>query len=194
MMNIVGDTFESESIRMIRDISEAEKNSVRAKDDATYYTRVSELMYENYVGSVRAFKTFWDTADSIIEKAWSENQLDKKKKSEREQLIFLEYKIKEVFFKNKYDVKITSILSQGMYERYGWSIHLLINGKEYEINIPIRQNLTVANFVDARRGQFVFFEKQNDACWSGLKSAYTEEEIADWIEEYFKKQGVDEDA
>ena len=193
MMDIVGATFDSESIKMIQDISEAKKNSVRAKDDATYHKKISDLMYENYVYTVCKYKTAWDVMEPTIIRAWKEKQVDKKKKSEREELEFLHYKIQNYFFKDKYKFKIKEIISAG-YSTYGWTFKLEINKEEYEIFVPMRSKLDTNNFEYAYSGQFALLKKKNEACWDLLKSAYTEEEIADWIEEYFKKQGVDEDA
>lgn len=153
-------------------------------EDAKY---IEQLIFSDYIRTIRSFKTTWDYCIPMIELAVQE--VDKKKKKERENISFIEHKIKETFFEDekRFDIKINKIISGG-YESYHWQMYFVINNIEYAIQIPSREKLTTNNFIFAQEGKFAFIKRISPSCTCVQFTDWSEEGLAKKIKDYFSTE------
>ena len=159
---------------------------LKAKKDKEYAEYISDLVFSDYVATVRSCITAWDYRTKIVEAA--QGEIGKKRKKERENLTIVETWIKEDFINSAdgLDIKIKEIIRYG-FEDYALGVRFDIYGKTYEIQIPSRQTLTTKNFYSANEGKFVFLCIESDTYWRGVFAAYDEKEFADKIQTYFEE-------
>jgi hypothetical protein len=157
------------------------KQAKAAVEDAKY---LEKLIFCDYVKTIRSFKSTWDYRIPMIKAAQSET--DKKKKSERKNLSYIESAIKEAFFEteDRFEIKIHEIMSGG-FEGYYWDLHFKVSTDEFIIQIPSREALSVTNIEYAHEGKFVFLKRTSSCCTSVQFDNWTEEGFAEKIKEYF---------
>lgn len=157
----------------------------KAKQDLEEAKYLEKLIFRDYVQTIKSYKTIWDYRIPMIRQAQTE--IDKKKKKERENISYIEYEIKETFFKDKdnFSIKIHSIISGGV-EGYYWSLCFNINEEEYIIQIPSREMLDINNIHSAHEGKFVFLKRTSSCSIAVLFDSWTEEEFAEKIKKYFE--------
>ena len=160
-------------------------NARAAVEDAKY---VEQLIFSDYIRTIKSHKTTWDYRVPTIKAAREE--IGKTKKKERANLSYVESSIKEDFFKEfDFDIKIHEIM-QGGYEGYYWNLTFNIKDAEYTIQIPSRSELTVDNVKYAHEGRFVFLKRTSACCTTVLFEDWTEEGLAIKIKEYFKNENT----
>ena len=162
----------------------------KAKQDLEEAKYLERLIFRDYVQTIKSYKTIWDYRIPMIRQAQTE--IDKKKKKERENISYIEYEIKETFFKDKdyFSIKIHSIISGGV-EGYYWSLCFNINEEEYIIQIPSREMLDINNIHSAHEGKFVFLKRTSSCSIAVLFDSWTEEEFAEKIKKYFETKEED---
>ena len=165
---------------------------LKAKHDLDEAKYIEQLVFSDYVRTIRQNLTTWDYRIPMIKAAQSE--FDKKKKKERTNLTYIENSIKEDFFSDFTDrdkaLKLTAILSGG-YESYYWSLQFTLYGAEYYIQIPAREQLTTKNIEYANEGKFVFLKRESSCCVAVKASAWTAEDLAKKIKEYINGHETD---
>lgn len=102
-------------IEYVKGMYEAQIHKVKQEE------YMKDLLFADYVRKVRSNRSRYDYIEAVIKEA--QNQIDKKKKKEREQLFVLENFIREDFFDNDKSFKIVKII-QGGYEGYYWNVEL----------------------------------------------------------------------
>lgn len=143
---------------------------------------VKNLLKEDYVNTVRSFKTRYDYVEIFKD---AHLQLGKKLKKERPQLETLKHFIMEDFLNNDKTFKLTNIISLG-YEGYSWNIEFEGYGKKFYISIPIKKKLYSCNIEHANNGMFAFILKESDSYMKVLEQSYKIEDISNFIKKYFK--------
>lgn len=159
---------------------------VKAKQDLEDAKYLEHLISMDFVRTIKSTLTAWDYRVPMIKLA--QNETDKKKKKERENLSYIEHQIKEDFFKDedRFNIKIHNIVSGG-FEGYYWQLYFNVNKEEYVISIPHRENLTVKNIEYAYEGKFAFLHRTSECSWLIEFTDYTEEGMAKKLKEYFDK-------
>lgn len=160
---------------------------VKAKHDLEDAQYIEQLVFHDFVRSVRNSKTVWDYRIPMIKAA--RDEIGKKKKKERENLSYIENEIKESFFKDndRIDIKIHKII-QGGYEGYNWNLYFNVGKEEYCIIIPNREMIDSTNITYAYEGKFVF-ERKTSECSSCVEFMdWSEEGFAQKCKEYFEKE------
>ena len=172
-----------EEAKLIEAFIKVESRWKQAKERLEEAKYLEKLIFSDYINTIRSSKTIWDYYRPTIEKAREE--IDKKKKKERENISFLERAIKATFFKNiDCNIRISRIVSGG-YEGYYWDLAFSVRDVEYIIQIPMRQALTVNNFEYAHKGKFVFLERTSSCSTHVLFDDWAESGLAEKIEKYF---------
>lgn len=143
---------------------------------------VKNLLKEDYVNTVRSFKTRYDYVEIFKD---AHHQIGKKLKKERPQLETLKSYIMEDFLNNDKAFKLTDIISCG-YEGYAWHIEFEGYGKKFYIAIPIKKKLYPENIVHANNGMFAFILRESDSYMKVLEQSYKIEDISNFIKEYFE--------
>ena len=151
---------------------------------------IKNLLFSDYVKKVRGNRSRYDYIEGTFKKAVT--QIDKKKKKEREELSIIEEFVRDDFFDNNYNFKITNIVSGG-YEAYYWNVIFDGYGQTVCISIPNMNNINVENIKYAHDGMFVFEIKESEYCWRVKKMSYKIEDVAEYIKEYFELDKADED-
>lgn len=165
-------------IEYVRDMYEAQLTKIKQEE------YVKDLLFADFVRKVTNNKSRYDFMEGIFREAMY--QCDKKKKSERSQLTTIEDFVREDFFNNDKNFKITEIISGG-FENYNWHIGLEGYGQIICICIPNMNSITTENIEYAYDGMFVFAVRESSVCSVVKKRSYKIEEIAEYIKEYFKK-------
>jgi hypothetical protein len=172
----------SENLNKIDNINKVKSRWQQAKaalEDAQY---LEELIYADYVRTIRAHKTTWDYRIPSIKSALDE--LTKKKKSEQKNLAYIGSCLKEDFFEDTdADINVHDIISGG-YEGYYWQFYFNVYECEYIIQIPVRAELTTKNIGYAHEGKFVFLKRTSPHCTKVLFDDWTEAGLAKQIKSY----------
>lgn len=153
------------------------KNAVK---DAEY---IEKLVFRDYVGTIRSFKSVWDYRVPMIKAA--QEQIGEKYKKNRQDFEYIQSTIRETFLCNNKSFKITDII-RGGYEGYYWQFYMTNNKEEFVIQIPIREQLDTNNIQHAHYGKFVFMFRENGYILRVLFDCYDEEKLAEYLREYFK--------
>lgn len=160
-------------------------NARAAVEDAKY---VEQLIFSDYVRTIKSHKTTWDYRVPTIKAA--QQEVGKTKKKERANLSYVESAVKEDFFNElDFGIKIHEILSGG-FEGYYWNLAFNIDKTEYIIQIPSRSELTLDNIKYAHEGRFVFLKRTSSCCTTVLFEDWTEEGLAIKIKEYFNNENT----
>ena len=122
----------------------------------------------------------------------AQGQIGKKKKKEREQLTALEEFMRDDFFNDNPNFKITRIMSGG-YEGYYWSVEFEGYGQTVRIVIPNMNNIGIDNIKYAHDGMFAFVVVDSEISCTVKKMSYKIEDVAEYIKEYFQLDKVNED-
>ena len=156
------------------------KQATEALKDAQY---LEQLIYADYVRTIKSFKTIWDYRISSIEKAISE--VGKTKKKERENLSFIETSIKEDFFNDIADIniKINKIVTCD-YAAYAYQLYFDVRGTEFSIQIPVRARLNTENLKYASEGRFEFIQTTSAVSTKVICSDWSVEGLAKKIKEH----------
>ena len=182
--------FDDENQNFLKDIEyvkglyDAQVGKVRQEE----YMR--DLLFADFVKKVKNHRSRYDYIEDIFKKA--QKQVDKKKKEEREELTTIEELIRDDFFNNDPNFKIVKII-RGGYEGYFWNVELEGYGQSVCISIPNMNNITTENIIYVHNGMFAFEIKESEHYYSVKKISYKIEDIASYIKEYFKLDGVNED-
>lgn len=178
--------FNDGDISITERLQGIKKRWLKAKADKADAEYLEQLILNDYVSNVRGCMTGWQFVIPYITSAIQE--IGKKKKKERENLTFVEYKVHRDFFKGdeRFKIKIDNIITGG-FEGYYYNLVFSIDGKAYEINIPNRDKLNSKNFFYANEGKFAFFERESGVVSSVIFSEFDEEIFANKIFEYFDK-------
>lgn len=166
--------------RIKRYISEKELEIEKCKYDLTLYK-------EDLVRTVRKILTFWDYIPAYLNESYKE--IDKKKKSERKNISFVEHKLIEDFLDKDIHKSIhIKEMIHGGYEGYYHCIRFTLNKnpKEYFFYIPMREKLTVSNFDIANEGKFVFGEMEGTYVFNCLESDHNIEKLKEKIKKYLQ--------
>lgn len=150
-----------------------------------------DLLFADYVRKVRLHKSRYDIIGSDFFRE-AQNQIDKKKKKERDKFETLKSFIMEDFLNNNKNFKLISIVSCG-YEGYSWRMEFEYFNNIISINIPMMESINVENIKYAYDGMFAFSIKENSCCWSVKKASYKIEDVAEYIKEYFGLVDLHED-
>ena len=178
--------YELESPSFIDEAMKAKAYLLKARDAVEEAKYIEKLVFSDYVRIIRAAPSSWDYCTAYIKKA--REQLNKTKKKEREDLSFVEHKVKESFFSElDFDIRIHEIIAGGATDYY-WMFHFNIQDNEYIIQVPSRNLLTTENFLSAHEGKFVFLKKDSSVSISVLFDDWTEEGLAKKIKEYFNNE------
>lgn len=144
---------------------------------------LEKLIFNDYVRTIKNTKTAWDYHIPIIRKARLE--IGKKKKKEKENLLYIERELKNTFFEDfDEEIKISEIIGGG-FDCYYWAFTFMLNGVEYTIQVPARDVLNAENIKYNHEGKFVFIKRIDSCCTEVLFEAWTEKLLAEKIKEYF---------
>lgn len=171
-------------IEYVKGLYDAQVNKVQQEE------YMKNLLFADYVRKIRNNRSRYDYIEDVFKKATS--QIGKKKKKEREQLDIIEHFVKEDFLKKGYLFELTNIISGG-YESYYWNVEFEGFGQTFCISIPNMNSIDASNIGYAHDGMFAFIAKESDCCWSVKKSSYRIEDVAEYINDYFELDKVDED-
>lgn len=171
-------------IEYVKGMYEAQSHKVKQEE------YIKDLLFADYVKKVRRHRSRYDYIEDVFRSAV--NQIDKKNKKEREQLTTIENFVKEDFLKKGYLFKLTNIISGG-YESYYWNVEFEGFGQTFYISIPNMNSIDVNNIKYAYDGMFAFLIRESECCTAVKKTSYKIEDIAEYINEYFELDKVDED-
>ena len=171
-------------IEYVKGLYEAQVDKVKQEE------YMKDLLFADYVRKVRNHKSRYDYIENVFKEA--QKQVGKKKKKEREQLSVIEQFIRDDFFNDNENFKITKIISGG-YESYYWNVELEGYGQTLYIIIPNMNNINTTNFEHAYKGMFAFGVKEGNYMWVLKEQSYKIEDIAKYIKEYFELDKVNED-
>ena len=163
----------------------------QAKKDVEDAKYIEKLIFQDYVRTVRSFKTVWDYRIPMIKAAQSE--IGKTKKKERENLSYIEDTIVEEFLRENDKIKVCEII-QGGREGYYWQIHFnFMDGKkvldkEYVIQIPNRESINTGNFDYAQRGMFAMYERTHPCSIAMMYGEWTPEDIKEKMTAYLNRK------
>lgn len=186
MYNFYDDENQSfiKDIEYVKGMYDAQVNKVKQEE----YMR--DLLFADYVRKVKCHKSRYDLMENIFKEA--QGQIGKKKKKEREQLTALEEFIRDDFFNDNPNFKITRIMSGG-YEGYYWSVEFEGYGQTVRIVIPNMNNIGIDNIKYAHDGMFAFMVKDSEISCTVKKTSYKIEDVAEYIKSYFGLDRVNED-
>ena len=170
-------------IEYVRGMYEAQVHKVKQEE------YVKNLMFADYVRKVKGNRSRYDYLEKVFKDA--QGQIGKKKKKEREQLSTIETFLRDDFFCDNSNFKITRIISGG-YETYYWSVEFEGYGQTLNIVIPVMDNINTKNIEHAYDGMFAFSVKESGSLWLKKKS-YKIEDIAEYIKSYFRLDEVNND-
>ena len=105
--------YELESPSFIDEAMKAKAYLLKARDAVEEAKYIEKLIFSDYVRIIRAAPSSWDYCTDYIKKA--KEQLSETKKKKREDLSFIEHKIKESFFNElDFDIEINDIIAGGI--------------------------------------------------------------------------------
>ena len=160
---------------------------IKAKHDLEDAKYIENLIYTDFIRSIRSYKTIWDYRLPTIKAAVDELKITDGRKK-KPSLNCLNSWIKEDFFAEvDVDIKVNQIISYG-YEGYHWQMDFEINGETYSISVPNRNMIDMDNASHAYEGQFAFLHRTSENSISVEYIDYTEEGMAKFIKEYFEKE------
>jgi hypothetical protein len=178
---------ENEDFATVEKIANIKSRWKRAKDDVKDAQYIERLIAQDYIKTIRSFKTIWDYRLPSLEKAISE--VNNKKKKERENISYVEKSIKDDFFNDfpELEIKIKQIITCG-YEACARQLCFDIYGVTHIIQIPNRGSLTFENLSHAHEGRFVFLKQTSQHCTKVLLEDWTVEGLAEKIKEYINEE------
>lgn len=177
--------FRSEEERTQEKINNIEKcqkyisDQEKVVEKEQYTLKLFEL---DLVDRISIFTTEWDYMCEYLGKA--QEEISKKKKSERTNIDFITSKLSKTFLKGD-TIKIKNSTLGGL-EGYYIEFEFEYKGNEYIISIPQRRRLTYDNLKYAYYGKFAFIKRDSEYCVSVLFTEWTEEKLAEDIEKYFQ--------
>ena len=157
---------------------------IKAKHDLEDAKYIEKLIHADYIHSIKSYTTAWDYRIPTIKSAIDEL---KNKRKKRPNLGCLNAWIKIEFFPEvEVEINVNKITSYG-YEGYTWQMDFDIEGETYSICIPDKEKIYAKNLDHAYHGQFAFMHKTSPSSVSVEYTAYTEEDMANYIKKYFIK-------
>ena len=186
--NYYGNMIQEPDVNLV--IEESRKKYSKALQDKQYAEYVCNLVFEEYVRTIRRSDYVWRYRIPIIKEAIEELHTKGKRKT---QLHIIEHFVEKDFFKDRYKIKITDIIPSGYISYYAYNLVFTINGVKYELEIPVRDALNTENIEHALYGKYYLFYEQSESSWSSICSDYTDSGMADKIEEYFNKLNGERD-
>ena len=147
---------------------------------------IKDLLFADYVRKVKSNASRYDYVVDLFKSA--QGQIGKKKKSERRNVEILENFIREDFFDENKDFKLTNIITCG-FEGYCYDVEFEFHGQTIFIGIPIMKEINIKNINHANNGMFEFGVRDSECCWSVKKQSYKIEDIAEYVKEYFSLRG-----
>lgn len=171
-------------IEYVRGMYEAQVHKVKQEE------YMKDLLFADYVKKVRSNTSRYDYIENVFKEA--RNQIDKKKKKEREQLTTIESFVRDDFLDGNKTFNLTGIMSGG-YEGYYWGVEFEGWGYTFRIEIPNMNRINTSNIKHAHDGMFTFAIKDSEHCWSVKKMSYEIKDVAEYIKSYFGLVKVNED-
>lgn len=175
------DGFDENPIIKIEATKDRWNKAKKDLEDAKY---IEGLIYNDYIRSIKSYKTAWEYRIPTIKSALDELLITDKKKK-RPNLDSLNTWIKEDFFPEiNVEIKVNKIISYG-YESYSWQLNFEVNGETLAICIPHKEKIYAENIEHASYGQFAFMRKTGESSWKVCETKYSEENLAECIKDYF---------
>ena len=144
---------------------------------------LQDLIKADFVSKVQAVYTRYDLFNKMIEEAQSE--IGNKKKSERRNFENIQSFLREDFFGNNKEFKLTKIISCGL-NHYGWEFEFEYYDDRISLFIPMKEYLTVENIDYAHEGMIQVAVADSKSVWKVQKNSYNIETIAEAISDYFQ--------
>ncbi len=167
----------------IKRIEETKANWNKTKKDLDYAKYLEELIHKDFICSIKQYQTAWDYRIPTIKSAVDELSITDKRRK-RPNLNCLNRWIKDEFFpKVDIEINVNNIISYG-YEGYHWQMSFDIDGEEYAISVPNKSQITMENADHAYEGKYAFLHRTSESSISVEYTAYTEENMAEFIEDY----------
>ena len=181
--------YESPHERYMREIYDAKRlydtNLQKLKDQEKYV----DLTRRNFIEAIKKEPSAYDYMTDILLKA-QEQLLDPKQKRKKEPIGFVNRKISTDFFENEATIKIHTIRWYG-FSNYAVIFCFAFEGKEYTLQIPLKNNLDPLNAECSDRlyGKFALMVAEESDSWKVLISAYDMDMIKEYIlKNLIKKQ------
>ena len=154
-------------------------------DDAKY---IESVMNKNYVDSIASYTTVYDIAQEFVEKAFTEFY-EKDKRKSRHNLEWLEHRIAEDFFDNKYMPKITKLthyMGDGALTT-AVLVYFQYRDTTYELEIPLRKQFRKLD-ATGLEGKFGIYQQESDYVTELLYSSYNIPNVKDYILHHIYKE------
>lgn len=174
--------FETE-VNYLKEVNRAKEYYQKTKGEKETANYACNIALINFINTINNYASIWEFLDGHIKEA--QKEIYEKKKGKKVNLDYLNSKIQEELFSNKYEIKIKDIITQG-YDGYGYSFRFTIEDNTYALDIPIRRRLTANNFEYAYEGQIAFLRQSSPSCWEVVARDYENDKLAEKIKEYFK--------
>lgn len=159
---------------------------IKAKHDLEDAKYVESLIHLDFIRTIKSHQTVWDYRLSTIKTAVDELTITDGRKK-KPSLSCLNTWIKQDFFPEiDVNIKVNKITSYG-YEGYHWQMDFDIDGETYSISVPNKNLINAENLSHAYEGQFAFMHRTSSSSISVEYTAYTEEDISQYIKQYFNK-------
>ena len=175
-----------DAMNIINDIAYAKKCYDDQVEKVKREEYISRVLKGNWVGMVRQNLSRYDCIHETIRKA--SGQFNEKYKKNRQELEMVKDLLVEDFFNNDPKFKLNEIIRCG-YESYGWEMRCEGYGQKFNIFIPCRNNISIANIDYAHEGMFAFIIYMSDAVVRTLKTSYNAKDIGAFIKGYFEEAG-----
>ena len=192
MNNFYGNVEEyekNENLRKYEELLKAQKAFYAQKkiaDDAKY---IEFVMKKNYVDAISSYMTVYDVAQEIVEKAFTEFY-EKDKRKSRHNLEWLEHRIAEDFFDNKYTPKIIKLMhymGDGVLTT-AVLVYFQYQDITYELEIPRRRQFRKLD-ATGLEGKFGIYQRSNcDYVSELLYSSYNISDVKDYILHHIYKE------
>ena len=166
-------------------ISAVKSKYDKAKYDKEYTEYVYNLAFEDYVDTIRTSPYVWRYHLPILKVAVDELY----SKGRKPNLHMVEGWVSKDFFNNEHKIKIKEIRREGL-GTYAYNLYFEIDNIKYELKIPIRDALTTENIEYAYYGGYVLLYEESQSVWSLICIDYTEEGMADKINQYFSSKQI----
>lgn len=170
--------YDTSHIKKAEEVYRAQKKKVETEK------YVEQVLFRNFVDTVKSNISHYDFMYEMISKAGSEISIQKKLKKDRENINTLTSIIIDDFLNKDKSFEITKIVGCG-YETYAWSIHMNGYDTNFRIGIPVMKNITFKNIEYAYNGQFAFAVEEKDGLWTLKNKSYTIKEMSDYLKDYF---------
>ena len=186
MYDILEEKQSEEEKQWIEQIEKAKKYYDEHTYELEKQQRINNLLLKDYILSITATShySYYDYFGEYIEKAMIELKNDKPKK---EIFKVVQDRIGLDFFNDK-NIKIETIGYCGT-DDYSYFFKIKYHDKDFQLQLPIKKNITVQNLKWARYGKFALFQRTSSVSVSLLIDSYSVKEIRKYMKDFFKKKG-----